>query len=226
MNSSVRICVCGSLLGLLGACTLIPRYEPVQKPPPTEPVPTKPSVKVPKTLPTPPLPPGKAPSSQAPAIQKPIQTHPTPAVVALLDRAKSLASQGEGEQAAATLERALRIEPRNPWLWHRLAVLRLQQGEWQQAIELATKSNTLSNDHPPLLMGNWKVIGLALEHLDDKEGASRAMAKSEEYRQRMNEIPSPSMGEGARGEGPPPSTSPLPRGREGGGVRSEEGGGE
>lgn len=85
------------------------------------------------------------------------------------------------------LERALRIEPRNPWLWHRLAVLRLQQGEWQQAIELATKSNTLSNEHTPLLMGNWQVISLALEHLEDKEGARQAKAKSEEYRQRMNE---------------------------------------
>ncbi len=87
----------------------------------------------------------------------------------------------------AMLERALRIEPRNPWLWHRLAVLRLQQGEWQQAIELASKSNTLSNEHPRLLMGNWQVISQALEHLEDKEGARRAKLRSEQYRQRMNE---------------------------------------
>jgi predicted Zn-dependent protease len=85
------------------------------------------------------------------------------------------------------LERALRIEPRNPWLWHRLAVLRLQQGEWRQALELATKSNTLSNDYPRLLMGNWKVISMALEHLGDGDGAREAQARSEDYRQQVND---------------------------------------
>ncbi|MGH8554319.1 MAG: tetratricopeptide repeat protein [Gammaproteobacteria bacterium] len=89
------------------------------------------------------------------------------AVAALLRLARSQADAGHGEQAAATLERALRIEPRNPWLWHRLAVLRLQQGYWDRAAELAKKSNLLARNHRRLLMGNLEVIQAARAHLAD-----------------------------------------------------------
>ncbi|OOO02034.1 MAG: hypothetical protein USCGTAYLOR_01745 [Chromatiales bacterium USCg_Taylor] len=85
----------------------------------------------------------------------------SPAVAALLRLARSQADAGHGEQAAATLERALRIEPRNPWLWHRLAVLRLQQGYWDRAAELAKKSSVLARDHRRLLTGNLEVIQAA-----------------------------------------------------------------
>ncbi|MGH8473334.1 MAG: tetratricopeptide repeat protein [Gammaproteobacteria bacterium] len=83
------------------------------------------------------------------------------AVAALLRLARSQAEAGHGEQAAATLERALRIEPRNPWLWHRLAVLRLQQGYWDRAAELAKKSSVLARAHRRLLTGNLEVIQAA-----------------------------------------------------------------
>jgi tetratricopeptide (TPR) repeat protein len=82
----------------------------------------------------------------------------SPAVVALLDEAAVYASQGDGDQAAATIERALRIEPRNPWLWHRLAVIRMQQGRYSEAIDLATRSSSLANGDARLLEGNQQVI--------------------------------------------------------------------
>ncbi|MGH8507156.1 MAG: tetratricopeptide repeat protein [Gammaproteobacteria bacterium] len=85
----------------------------------------------------------------------------SPAVAALLRLARARAEAGHGEQAAATLERALRIEPRNPWLWHRLAVLRLQQGYWDRSVELAKKSNLLARNHRRLLTGNLEVIQAA-----------------------------------------------------------------
>ncbi|MGH8533734.1 MAG: tetratricopeptide repeat protein [Gammaproteobacteria bacterium] len=85
----------------------------------------------------------------------------SPAVAALLRLARSRAEAGHGEQAAATLERALRIEPRNPWLWHRLAVLRLQQGYWDRSVELAKKSSLLARNHRRLLAGNLEVIQAA-----------------------------------------------------------------
>ena len=109
------------------------------------------------------------------------------AVIALLEQAKTQAGAGEAEQAAATLERALRIEPKNPWLWHRIAVLRLQQGHWEEAIDLATKSNALASGHRRLLGGNWKVISMALEGLGDPEGARDARLKSEGYFQEVGE---------------------------------------
>jgi Tfp pilus assembly protein PilF len=40
---------------------------------------------------------------------------------------------GQLDQAAATLERALHIQPNNPATLHYLGVLRLQQGQYQQA---------------------------------------------------------------------------------------------
>jgi Tfp pilus assembly protein PilF len=104
-----------------------------------------------------------------------------PAVLALLDKAKSEANAGEGEQAAATLERAIGIEPKNPWLWHRLAVLRLQQGHWQQALDLATKSNTLAGENARLLGGNWEVIASARQSLGDADGSRQAKTKSQAY---------------------------------------------
>ena len=40
------------------------------------------------------------------------------------------------------LERALRIEPRNPSLWHELAGVRLLEGHYEQADSLAQRSNS------------------------------------------------------------------------------------
>lgn len=88
-------------------------------------------------------------------------TATNPAIAALLRVARSQAEGGQGEQAAATLERALRIEPHNPWLWHRLAVLRLQQGYRERAAELAKKSTLLARNHPRLRAGNQRVIQAA-----------------------------------------------------------------
>lgn len=105
----------------------------------------------------------------------------SPAVVALLDQARNQARVGEGEQAAASLERALRIEPRNPWLWHRLAVLRLQQRYWDQAVDLANRSNSLAAGNPRLLGGNWQVIAEALAARGDASGAAQARERSRSY---------------------------------------------
>lgn len=96
------------------------------------------------------------------------------AVIALLDTARQQAAAGHDEQAAASLERALRIEPKNPWLWHRLGVLRLQQGKYQAAIDLASKSNTLAAGDRRLMGGNWELIARAYSALGNTEAAERA----------------------------------------------------
>jgi tetratricopeptide (TPR) repeat protein len=104
-----------------------------------------------------------------------IKTHASgPAVIALLTEADRYAKAGRGDQAAASLERALRIEPRNAMLWHRLSVIRLQQGQWDQAITLARKSNTLSGQDYKLQSGNWEVIARGYEALGQGEKAKKA----------------------------------------------------
>ncbi len=93
-----------------------------------------------------------------------------PAPMVLLSRAQALAHAGQSEEAAATLERAIRIEPRNPWLWHRLAVLRLQEGEHSLALELAKRSNVLARGDRRLLTGNRLLIGKARAGLRERPG--------------------------------------------------------
>ena len=62
------------------------------------------------------------------------------------------------ERAAALLERALRIEPRNANLWHRLAQIRLQQGQHLLAENLAQKSSALARDNAQLQEKNTRLI--------------------------------------------------------------------
>lgn len=100
---------------------------------------------------------GTAPTEPPPAVEAPARTT-SPAVVALVDAAAAQANSGDAEQAAATLERALRIEPSNPALWHRLAVLRMQQEQYEQAMELAMRSNSLAHGDPALLEANRRVL--------------------------------------------------------------------
>ena len=92
------------------------------------------------------------------ALAEPGRISENPAVIALLDDTDLRFSQGDAEGAISSVERALRLEPRNPWLWHRLAVLRLRQGQWRQAIALAEKSNSLSVRHPEIRKANAELI--------------------------------------------------------------------
>ncbi len=86
------------------------------------------------------------PVTSVPQPAPPIVTRPQPpAVVALLETAEQQANSGDLEAAAASLERAIRIDPRNPLLWHHLATVRLSQGDAQAAEQLAVKSNSLAS---------------------------------------------------------------------------------
>lgn len=96
------------------------------------------------------------------------------AVVALMKTAAGQQADGDTDQAAATLERALRIEPRNPQLWSQLAAVRLAQQRWDQAEELAQKSNRLAGQDRGLLIDNWRVIAEARRGAGDSAGAREA----------------------------------------------------
>lgn len=112
-----------------------------------------------------------------------IQVDSTSAVESLLNEAKTYYEMKQFEQAAALLERALRIDPRNPILWHNLAGVRLAQEDWKRAANLATKSNTLAgsnNNYKELRLRNWVIITQACEGMGDfncaQEARNRAQA--------------------------------------------------
>lgn len=100
-----------------------------------------------------------------------------PAVSTLVERARQAAAAGAVDRAEAFLERALGIAPADAWLWHRLAVLRLQRGAWRQAEDLALRSNALTGQ-PRLLAGNWELIARAREGRGDPRGAAQARGQA------------------------------------------------
>ena len=118
------------LLVLLAACSTAPQPQPEPGPQP-------------------------APVEQAPAPQAPRENV---AVAGLLESARADAAAGRLATAAASLERALRIEPRNPRLWQELARVRLQQGDYAQAESMAARSNTWAGGDNALRAENQRII--------------------------------------------------------------------
>jgi len=123
--------------------------------------------------------PGQAGSEQFPAARAPSTMSNSPAVVALLTEADRQARGGDSGNAAATLERALRIEPRNPVLWHQLAAVRMQQGNYTLAESLARKSNVLAGPDKALQARNWYLIADARRARGDVTGAQAARQRAD-----------------------------------------------
>ena len=113
------------------------------------------------------------------SVQQSREQTSSPAVVALLDDADKYATTGKKQEAVASIERALRIEPKNPLVWHKLGQVRLQEGNWDQAIAMAKKSSVLAPGNRLLQSENWMIIARASEGKGDTAGAihARDMAK-------------------------------------------------
>lgn len=79
----------------------------------------------------------------------------------LLEKAESQQQAGDLSGAASTLERAVRIESRNPLLWNRLANVRLQQGHSDLAVEFASKSSEFAGSDEALKQNNSQIIDKA-----------------------------------------------------------------
>lgn len=126
--------------------------------------------------PEPEPPPDVAPLPLPPADPEPAPPVRAPAVLALMDRADGLAEQGDQEAASAALERALRLAPEDPELWHRLAALRLAQTDWAAAEALALRSLGL-DDGGRWRQQNWRLIAAARRGAGDRDGAREAEAR-------------------------------------------------
>ena len=100
------------------------------------------------------------------------------AVVALLESAREAADARQYGRAAATLERALKVEPRNPRLWHRLAVVRFRQGRDAEADALALRSRSLTVGDPDLDARNWRLTAAVRQRTGDGEGALDALRRA------------------------------------------------
>ena len=54
--------------------------------------------------------------------------------------------------------------------------MRIKQGQWQDAVDIAAKSNSLAAEDQVLQEWNWAVIAEAKERLGDSSGADAARA--------------------------------------------------
>lgn len=98
----------------------------------------------------------------------------SPAVLSLIKKARINAINGELDKAILRLERAIRIEPSNPTVWHYMAKLFLQQENYKQAAGYAAKSSSLARDNKKLIIDNWRIIAHARFRLGNKKGAQEA----------------------------------------------------
>lgn len=101
-----------------------------------------------------------------------------PAIMDLLNAANEHSAAGRQDEAAAALERALKIEPADPGLWHRLARVRFDQGKPDLAEALAAKSNSLAAGDENLQAQNWRLIAKVRRRLGDASGAADAAARA------------------------------------------------
>lgn len=160
--------------------------DPIPEPSPTEanpvPDPYQPSL-VEAPIPSEELPAFDTPPPDSPAMTpapepKAFNLMAPPAVVALQTDIEENLKTGSYAEAAASLERAIRIQPKNPELWHVLADVRLKQQQPGLAEDLAKKSNLLAKGNLELIRSNWTVIAESRRLKGDSAGASEAMDKA------------------------------------------------
>jgi predicted Zn-dependent protease len=125
--------------------------------------------------PAPPIPgqPSPAPPDRpsAPAAR---QFHLGPAASALVTQAHTQVGGGDYGQAAATLERALRIEPDNPLLWIELGRVRLDENNAAQADAMGRKALALATADAGAQAAAWRLIADSLRSLGRNPEAAEA----------------------------------------------------
>jgi len=105
-----------------------------------------------------------------------LQVYPlrNPAVTELTDAARAAENADDLDRATILLERALRIEPRDPELLQYMAEVQLEKGAWDQAENYASRSFDVGPRVGELCQRNWRTIALARERQGRDDAARRA----------------------------------------------------
>jgi len=186
------------LVSFLSACASATSWpDPYKKP--SEPVvvtaPSIPEEQKPSAVETMPLPDSQvivpvepdviepAPQPKPPVQAQPVQEHP--AVVALRGQAMEHIRLEQPEQAAASIERAIRIQPNNANLWLDLGGIRFSQKQYVQAESMSKKAisyaSQVQQGKESLLHNAWILIANSRYARNDKEGGDRAVQEANRY---------------------------------------------
>jgi tetratricopeptide (TPR) repeat protein len=101
-----------------------------------------------------------------------------PAVKELLADASNAETAGDYDQAAILLERALRIQPRDPEILQAMAEVQMQKKDYEQALNFAVRSYDIGPRVGEICNRNWRTISVAREHLGDANGSAQAEQKA------------------------------------------------
>jgi Flp pilus assembly protein TadD len=82
--------------------------------------------------------------------------------------------------AAASIERALRIEPDNPLLWIELGKIRQNEGNYQQAENMGRKAASMSVNAPRTQAAAWSLIAESLRARGKNAQAREAQMRAED----------------------------------------------
>ncbi|MEI6333797.1 MAG: hypothetical protein WCS87_04515 [Methylococcaceae bacterium] len=155
-----------------------PNLNPSPSPSPSQ----EPVVIAPKPEFLAPPPPPPPPPPLPPAFE-PLETFAplSPAVSALALAATQNSKSGNIESATTTIERAIRIEPRNATLYYKLALLKLKQSKPRLAEDLAKKAALLASNDAQLKKHSWLLVARAREMQGDLAGGKEARAKAGKF---------------------------------------------
>ncbi|HIJ78982.1 MAG: hypothetical protein OEY01_07915 [Desulfobulbaceae bacterium] len=76
------------------------------------------------------------------------------------------------DRAEMLLERAMRVEPRNPENWHLMGRVRFGQHRYAQAVQFCLKSNSLVGKNATLGKQNWILIEKAYTAMGETQKAA------------------------------------------------------
>ena len=96
----------------------------------------------------------------------------------LLASAHQAVQAGQFNRAEVTLERALRVEPRNAGLWHEMAQVKYGQEDYGQAVQFCLKANSLAGRDSALIKRNWLLMSRAYAKMGDMDKAEQASMKA------------------------------------------------
>lgn len=130
---------------------------------------------------------GAKKSSQRQPPPKSIKKNASPAVMSLVNSADQAMKQHQTDRAGSLIERALNLAPRNPFLYQKLAAIRLTQKQPAQAVQLARKSNSLAGNNPFIKQTNWQLIAQADKNRGHKSAVRQAVLRANKYKRIANQ---------------------------------------
>ena len=102
--------------------------------------------------------------------------------LALLQQSQRAVGEGNLDEAIAYVERAIRMNPKDPELWLRLAELQLSADHPASAAQVAQKAIALSGSGTEVQRKAWLVVADARERQGNAEEAARIRTQWQTYR--------------------------------------------